>query len=109
MVKSLASVQKVPPTPQTLTAASTLMNQLSLQGMERHHLMYMLYSNALQVVQQSPKNHLRSLGTQQLPLTVEELKTKLEEVLKAMAHLATGDEKIRLVDEANRVRSESMF
>lgn len=109
MVKSLATVQQVPPTPQTLVAASTLMNQLSLQGMDRHHLMYMLYSNALQVVKQAPRNHLRSLGTQHLPLTVEELKTKLEQVLKAMAHDSTGDEKIRLVDEANRVRSQSMF
>ncbi len=109
MVQCLASVQKSPPTPQTLTAASTLMNQLSLQGMERYHLLYMLYSNALQVVQQSPRNHLRSIGTQHLPLTIEELKCKLEEVLKAMAHLSSGDEKIRLVDEANRVRSESMF
>jgi serine/threonine-protein kinase PknG len=109
MVQSLASVQQVPPTAQTLTAASTLMNQLSLQGMERYHLMYMLYSNALQVVKQSPRNHLKSLGTQHLPLTIEELKTKLEEVLKGMAHLSSGDEKIRLIDEANRVRCESMF
>jgi serine/threonine-protein kinase PknG len=109
MVKSLASIQPVPPTPQTLTAASTLMHQLSLQGMERYHLLYMLYSNALQVVKQSPHNHLRSLGTQHLPLTIEELKTKLEEVLKGMAHLSSGDEKIRLIDEANRVRCESMF
>jgi serine/threonine-protein kinase PknG len=26
-----------------------------------------------------------------------------------MAHLATGDEKIRLVDEANRVRPRTLF
>jgi serine/threonine-protein kinase PknG len=109
MVKSLASAQQVPPTPQSLTEASTLMNQLSLQGMERHHLMYMLYSNALQVVKQAPSNSLKSAGTQHLPLTIDQLKSKLEEVLKAMAHLSSGDEKIRLIDEANRVRCESTF
>jgi hypothetical protein len=41
------------------------------------------------------------------PLTKSEMQMGLESVLRSMAHLSEGDEKIRLVDEANRVRPMS--
>jgi serine/threonine-protein kinase PknG len=37
------------------------------------------------------------------------LRSGLEKSLRAMAHLAVGEEKIRLVDEANRVRPKTLF
>jgi serine/threonine-protein kinase PknG len=37
------------------------------------------------------------------------LRQQLEQVLRQMAHLSEGDEKIALVDEANRVRPRTVF
>jgi serine/threonine-protein kinase PknG len=43
------------------------------------------------------------------PLEEIKLRQGLEKVLRSMAHLSTGDEKIVLVDEANRVRPKTLF
>jgi serine/threonine-protein kinase PknG len=43
------------------------------------------------------------------PLEERALRQGLEKVLRSLAHLATGAEKIRLVDEANRVRPRTLF
>lgn len=109
IIQTWATSQHSIPTPEHLSTAATALNQLSLQGMERYHLMYLLYHNALQVVKQSSKGSLKPLSSSHLPFTIEGLKSKLEEVLRGMAHLSEGDEKIRLIDEANRVRCQSIF
>jgi serine/threonine-protein kinase PknG len=43
------------------------------------------------------------------PLAEVDLRKGLEKSLRPMAHLTAGDEKIRLVDEANRVRPRALF
>jgi serine/threonine-protein kinase PknG len=43
------------------------------------------------------------------PLEELHLRKGLEKALRDMAHLAVGNEKIRLVDEANQVRPRTLF
>jgi serine/threonine-protein kinase PknG len=107
MIQTWTSTQKNNPTPENLHSASQIMSQLSVQGMERLRLSHMLYSNAMQVVKNG--SAFNRTSTDQLPLTIEGLQSRLEEVLRAMAHLSEGEEKIRLVDEANRIRCASTF
>jgi serine/threonine-protein kinase PknG len=42
------------------------------------------------------------------PLEELNLRQGLEKALRDMAHLANGDEKIQLVDDANRVRPRTL-
>ena len=83
------------------------MDQLSLQGLERYQLMYTLFNNALQIVQKNPQMTTSTTKVMNRPLTKSEMQMGLESVLRSMAHLSEGNEKIRLVDEANRVRPMS--
>ncbi|WP_373540309.1 tetratricopeptide repeat protein [Chamaesiphon sp.] len=52
------------------------------------------------------QNNLMILGQ---PLEEIKLREGLEKVLRSLAHLSSGDEKIGLVDEANRVRPQTLF
>jgi len=54
----------------------------------------------------TPTSDLKILGQ---PLQELKLREGLEKSLRAMAHLTTGNEKIRLVDEANRVRPRTLL
>ena len=96
------------PNVQDLVAASQIMDQLSLQGLERYQLMYTLFNNALQIVEKNPQIATSTAKVMNRPLTQSEMKLGLESVLRSMAHLSEGGEKIRLVDEANRVRPASL-
>jgi serine/threonine-protein kinase PknG len=44
-----------------------------------------------------------------LPLQEKKIRLELERTLRAMAQMATGDERIRLVDEANAVRPRTLI
>ena len=52
------------------------------------------------------QNNLMILGQ---PLEEIKLREGLEKVLRSIAHLSTGEEKILLVDEANRIRPKTLF
>jgi serine/threonine-protein kinase PknG len=92
-----------------LQEASAAIEALTLNGIERHQLTKQILETALHLVTDgavSPTTSISILGQ-----TLQEvyLRKGLEKALRDMAHLATPEEKIRLVDEANRVRPRTLF
>lgn len=105
----LVDRDRTPPGIPELRQASAAVEALTLEGMDRHRLAQQVLETALDLVTSKslpPQSDLAILGQ-----TLQEvsLREGLEKVLRSMAHLATGDEKIRLVDAANKVRPKTMF
>jgi serine/threonine-protein kinase PknG len=97
------------PTVDDLTVANQTLESLTLEGIERHRLDRQILETALTLLTTkiiTERDNLLILGQ---PLQEIKLRQGLEKVLRSMAHLATGDEKINLVDEANRVRPRTLF
>jgi serine/threonine-protein kinase PknG len=109
IARTLINSEKTAPGAEELKAASMAVEALTLEGMEHHRLTRQVLETALNLVTSaavSPNSSIKILGQ-----TLQEvnLRIGLEKSLRAMAHLSTGDEKIRLVDEANRVRPRTLF
>jgi serine/threonine-protein kinase PknG len=105
----LVSDQVKPPAAGDLKQASLVIEAAALEDGEKHRLSCELFKSALSLVTSQaikPDAALQLLGQ-----SMEEvnLRLGLEKSLRAMAHLATGDDKINLVDEANRVRPKTLF
>ncbi|OKH55943.1 serine/threonine protein kinase [Calothrix sp. HK-06] len=95
------------PVVKELQEASKVVEALTLDGIERHRLAKQVLETALNLItskQLSPTDAVSILGQ---PLKEVHLRTGLEKALRHMAHLSAGDEKIQLVDEANRVRPKT--
>lgn len=92
-----------------LQTASVTIETLALEGMTRYRLTKAVLETTLSLlttkILQSAAN-IKILGQ---PLEEVSIRIGLEKALRDMARLATGVEKIRLVDEANRVRPRTMF
>lgn len=109
IARALINTERSVPGAKELKDASTAIEALTLEGMDRYRLTKQVLETALNLVTSaalSPNSSIAILGQ-----TLEEvnLRKGLEKALRAMAHLTTGDEKIRLVDEANRVRPKTLF
>jgi serine/threonine-protein kinase PknG len=109
IARTLINTERSVPGAKELKEASTAIEALTLEGMDRYRLTKQVLETALNLVTSaalSPNSSIAILGQ-----TLEEvnLRKGLEKALRAMAHLTTGDEKIRLVDEANRVRPKTLF
>ncbi len=92
-----------------LAGASAALDELPVDGVERHRLAGQVFAAALKLLvtrQVKPSSSVRVLG---YPVKEFYMRQGLEQSLRAVAHAATGDEKIRLVDEANRVRPRTLF
>jgi len=92
-----------------LAGASAAIENVALNGMERYTLSKHLLETALNLITSgrvTPDAKVRILGE---PLREFELRRGLEKYYRAMAHLAVGDDRVNLVDEANRVRPRSLF
>jgi serine/threonine-protein kinase PknG len=91
-----------------LTAASAVVEGLSLDGMDKFVLQSQVYREAVQ--QLSARTIAANAGTKILgqPLMEGPLRMGLEEALRSMARLVNGEEKIRLIDQANEVRPRSL-
>jgi serine/threonine-protein kinase PknG len=97
------------PTIAELKSANQTVEDLTLEGIEKHRLDRRVLETALNLLTSktiTAQNNLLILGQ---PLEEAKLRQGLEKVLRSMAHLSTGDEKILLVDEANRVRPKTLF
>jgi serine/threonine-protein kinase PknG len=95
------------PIAKELQEAAKVVETLTLDGIERYRLAKQVLETALNLViseQLSPTKAISILGQ---PLEEVHLRTGLEKALRDMAHLSAGDEKIQLVDEANRVRPKT--
>ncbi|AFY96184.1 serine/threonine-protein kinase [Chamaesiphon minutus] len=97
------------PTIDELKSANQTLESLTLEGIEKYRLDRQVLETALNLLTSkaiAAQNNLTILGQ---PLEEIKLREGLEKVLRSMAHLSTGEEKILLVDEANRVRPKTLF
>jgi serine/threonine-protein kinase PknG len=108
-VRFLVSNKVKPPAAQDLKQAAKVIEAATLADGEKHHLIYELFKSALSLV--TTQSIKPDSSTELLGQSLEEFKLRkgLEKSLRAMAHLAIGQEKINLVDEANRVRPRTLF
>ena len=109
VARILTSRDKAEPGMNELKSAATIVEALTLEGTERHQLSKRVLETALHLLSThalTPTTQVTLLGQ---PLQEVKLRLELEKVLRSMAHLTTGDEKIHLVDEANRVRPRTLF
>ena len=109
VARTLVNRDRSAPGAQELRAASVAIEALTLDGVERHRLTQQVLETALHLVTTKaipPTSTIAILGQ---PLEEPKIRKGLEKALRNLAHLATGDEKVRLVDEANRVRPRSLF
>jgi serine/threonine-protein kinase PknG len=98
-----------PPTANDLKQASMVIEATALEGIEKQRLSCELFQTALTLVTNKAIKPDASLQLMGQSLEEIKLRSGLEKALRAMAHLAIGDEKIRLVDEANRVRPRTLI
>ncbi len=97
------------PTIDELKSATQTVESLTIEGIERYRLDRQVLETALTLLTSkaiAAQDNLQILGQ---PLQELKLRTGLEKVLRSMAHLSTGDEKIQLVDEANNIRPRTLF
>ncbi len=97
------------PTIEELQLANQTVEALKLKGIEKYQLDRQVLETALNLLTSTviiaPQN-LTIIGQ---PWQEIKLREGLEKVLRSMAHLTTGAEKIALVDEANQVRPKTLF
>jgi serine/threonine-protein kinase PknG len=103
---------QAPPTLEDLSSASTLAEGLPLSEVNRNTLKAEIFAAA---VEQAGKKRLPSTngaaGMKILgqPLAERPLRLGLESSLRTLARFSTGEERIRLVDQANQVRPRTLF
>lgn len=104
IARTLINRDRSTPSTQELQAASAAIETLTLEGMDRYRLTKQVLETALNLLTAKQLKATADLMILGQPLQEIHLRTGLEKALRDMAHLATGNEKIRLVDEANRIR-----
>ena len=109
VARTLINRDRSAPGASELKAASTAIEALTLDGVERHRLTQQVLETALHLVTTKAVSPTASIAILGQPLEESKIRKGLEKALRALAHLATGDEKIKLVDEANQVRPRSLF
>jgi serine/threonine-protein kinase PknG len=109
VARTLINTNHSEPGMEELKQASTAIEMLALEGMEQYRLTRQVLETALNMITSQTLTPASSITILSTPLEEVNLRKGLEKSLRAMAHLATGDEKIRLVDEANRVRPRTLF
>lgn len=109
VARTLVNKERSAPGMEDLKGASMAIEAIALEGMERYRLTKQVLETALHLVTSRALSPAASVAILSIPLEELYLRKGLEKALRDMAHLATGDEKIRLVDEANQVRPRTLF
>ncbi|MDF5715810.1 MAG: tetratricopeptide repeat protein [Rhizonema sp. NSF051] len=109
IARTLINRSSSAPGAKELKEASTAIEALTLNGMDRHQLTKQVLETALHLVTSQALSSTSAISILGQPLEELYLRKGLEKALRDMAHLSTGDEKIHLVDEANRVRPRTWF
>jgi serine/threonine-protein kinase PknG len=91
-----------------LTQASAVAEALTLDGMARFRLSSQILYTALDLVASRKLKADPAIYILGEPLEERQLRAGLEKSLRAMAQLATGEERIRFVDRANQVRPRTL-
>jgi serine/threonine-protein kinase PknG len=92
-----------------LAAASAVAESLSLDGMSKFTLSSQILSAAIDLLRSHTVKENRGIQVLGSPLEENRLRAGLETSLRSMARMVTGDERIRLVDEANQARPRTLF
>ncbi len=105
----LLRTDPAPPGLPELKNAALAVETIKTESLERYHLTHKVLATALKLVNTqalAPTANDTILGQ-----SLEEISLRkgLEKVLRSLAHLSSGTEKIRLVDEANQVRPRTLF
>ncbi|MBV9225308.1 MAG: serine/threonine protein kinase, partial [Acidobacteriaceae bacterium] len=106
---TLISMNGTPPITADFSRASLLTEGLTLNGLSRIQLSSRIIRTALDLVCQrklSPDKSVRILGCK---LDETDLRLGLERTLRSMAQLVTGQERVRLIDQANQIRPRTLF
>ncbi|HEY9609170.1 tetratricopeptide repeat protein, partial [Allocoleopsis sp.] len=109
IARTLINTERSAPGTKELKDASIAIEALTLEGMDRYRLTRQVLQTALDLVTSKTLTPVSSIAILGQPLEEVHLRKGLEKALRNMAHLASGDEKIRLVDEANQVRPRTLF
>lgn len=109
VARTLINTKIANPSSKELKDTGNVIEAMTLEGRERYQLTKQVLETALNLVTTQSLTPTPSLTILGKPLEEIHLRDGLEKALRAMAHLATGEEKIRLVDEANRVRPKTLF
>lgn len=109
VARTLINTERSAPGAKELKDASAAIEAIAIEGMDRYRLTKQVLETALHLVTSQALSPASSIAILGQPLEELYLRKGLEKSLRAMAHLTTGDEKIRLVDEANRVRPRTLF
>ncbi len=92
-----------------LATASSTLEELSVDGIERHRLAGQVFAAALKLLVTGHVKASSSVRVLGYPVKESYMRQGLEQSLRAVARLAPVSEKIRLIDEANRVRPRTLF
>ncbi len=96
------------PSDKEIKAAASTIETLKLEGIERYYLTKHLLETALNLLTAQKLKSTTDLIILGQPLQEVNLRRGLEKTLRDIAHLASGEEKIQLVDQANQVRPRTL-
>lgn len=109
VARTLISSETAAPGMEELQNASAALEAIALEGMEHYKLAKQVLETALNLIISQTLTPAAAVAILGQPLEEVSLRKGLENSLRAMAHLSTGEEKIQLVDQANQVRPRTLF
>jgi serine/threonine-protein kinase PknG len=92
-----------------LVEASSIAEGLALDGMNKFSLASEVLAAAVDLVGSRAVSENPSTKVLGSPLEETRLRVGLEQSLRSMARFVNGEERIRLVDQANQVRPRTLF
>jgi serine/threonine-protein kinase PknG len=92
-----------------LTAASKVTQSVALEGRALYQLKTQILNTALTLLASRSIQPDKSVSVMGQPLMENAVRSGLEESFRSLANLTSGDEKILLIDQANRVRPRTLF
>ncbi len=107
--QALIAVNGTVPAAADLGRASLLTEGLGVNGLSRAQLSSQIMRTALDLVCQRKLPPDKSVLVLGCGLNERDLRAGLERTLRSMAQLFTGEERIRLIDQANAVRPRTLF
>ena len=97
------------PGPQDFQAASDSLDKIALDAADKYRMQRDLLEKAIYQITQKKLPASPQVKVTGRPFEERSLRLGLEKCLREMAHLAEGDEKIKLIDMANRARPRTMI
>ena len=97
-----------PPSPTHLAEASTVLDQLALDPVRHARTSISLLGDTLRWLQAGTLPASATTSFLGRPLTEDHVRVGLEQSYRTLARLADGDERIALVDQANRIRPRTL-